>query len=216
MWCPGQRRGNGQSGPPGHGQDLRSTSFGSDVKDHKGHKFQVLVTLPDVGPQAAVRQSWGPHSLVPMKSCKADLLGQDMSLDELIEKDYLPPKVRTVNLGAMLNFESAVMLGWRETTHIWGPVQCPFRSPRHFRAKEKVGPMITTGHKSQAGHGAKCSKDWALTSYRRVSSKPAGRQQKLGKSKLGEDQNHHRRRSAGEKCCSLKDLGKLGPYVEVS
>jgi hypothetical protein len=53
-----------------------------------------------------------------MKSCKADLLGQDMSLDELIEKDYLPPKVRTVNLGAMLNFESAVMLGWRETTHI--------------------------------------------------------------------------------------------------
>ena len=65
-----------------------------------------------------MRQSWGPHSLVPMKSCKADLLGQDMSLDELIEKDYLPPKVRTVNLGAMLNFESAVMLGWRETTHI--------------------------------------------------------------------------------------------------
>ena len=52
-----------------------------------------------------MRQSWGPHSLVPMKSCKADLLGQDMSLDELIEKDYLPPKVRTVNLGAMLNFE---------------------------------------------------------------------------------------------------------------
>jgi len=44
-----------------------------------------------------------------------------------------------------------------------------------------------------------------------------GRQQKLGKSKLGEDQNHHRRRSAGEKCCSLKDLGKLGPYnIEVS
>ena len=32
-----------------------------------------------------------------MKSwvCKVYLLGQDMSLDELIEKDYLPPKVQT-------------------------------------------------------------------------------------------------------------------------
>lgn len=118
--------------------------------------------------------------------------------------------------GSMLNFESAVMLGWRETTHIWGPVQCPFRSPRHFRAKEKVGPVITTGHKSQAGHGAKCSKDWAVELPEGF-FQAFGRQQKLGKSKLGEDQNHHRRRSAGEKCCSLKDLGKLGPHnMEVS
>lgn len=33
-----------------------------------------------------MRQSWGY------------LLGQDMSLDELIEKDYLPPKVQTIGL----------------------------------------------------------------------------------------------------------------------
>ena len=34
-----------------------------------------------------------------MKSwvCKV-YLGQDMSLDELIEKDYLPPKVQTIGL----------------------------------------------------------------------------------------------------------------------